>query len=149
MSDDRPSGEINTLILARITEVASKVETVATGQADLKTAMLLQFQDGKHRMDGLDMRIVNLEKNGCQRLAQPQQAATAAAATTVQVPQQPKTDEDSDWSKPGKHAPTPHRKREAATEPISKKIDLALWVKLGAVLGAAIAGAYAAIKGTP
>jgi len=148
MSDDRPSGEINTLILARITEVASKVETVATGQADLKTAMLLQFQDGKHRMDGLEGRISSLEANGCKRLTQHQQAATAAA-TTVQVPQQPKTDEDSDWSKPGKHATTPHRKREAATEPISKKIDLALWVKLGAVLGAAIAGAYAAIKGMP
>jgi hypothetical protein len=124
---DRPSGEINVLILQRITEVASKVEAVANGQNDLKTSMMIQFNDGKHRMDGIDQRIDTLEKNGCNKGQ--------------------KSDEDSDWSKPAKHQQKHRSQRDVPTEPIPRKpADLALWIKYGAMIGAAVAGAYAAVK---
>jgi hypothetical protein len=129
------SGEINTLILARVTEVAAKVETVANGQADLKLSMQLSFNDGKHRMDGLAQRIETLEKSGCQRLAQHQ---------TTQAQAQ-KSDDDSDWSKPAKHKHE-RSQRDVPTEQIGRKLDLAMWIKYGAMIGAAVAGAYAAVK---
>lgn len=118
--DGKGSGEINVLILQRITEVASEVKAVSSGQADLKTSMMLQFQEGKHRMDGMAERITDLE-NG-------------------------KNDDDSDWSKPAKHKHQAVRQRDVPTEPISKKLDLSVWIKYGAMIGAAVAGAYAAVK---
>jgi hypothetical protein len=124
--DGKGSGEINILILARITEVASKVEAVANGQADLKTSMMVQFNDGKHRMDGLADRITELENNGCQKGQ--------------------KSDEDSDWSKPAKHRHQAVRQRDVPTEPITKKLDMNTWIKIGWVIGAAIAGAFVAVK---
>jgi len=139
MPDGHSSGEINVLILARITEVASKVESVASGQNDLKMSMMMQFNDGKHRMNGLEMRIDGLEHNGCKKLVQHQQDTTARMAVQ-------KSDEESDWknanTKPQKHRP----QRETPTDRIAKKLDLAVWIKYGAMIGAAVAGAYAAVK---
>jgi hypothetical protein len=123
--DERPSGEINILILQRITEVAQKVEAVANGQAELKSDMRVQFNDGKHRMDGLEERIDHLEENGCQK---------------------GRGDDDSDWSKPAKHKRPERSQRDVPTEPISKKLDMNTWIKIGWVIGAAVAGAFVAMK---
>lgn len=130
---ERPSGEINTLILQRVTEVASKVESVATGQAELKLSMQLSFQEGKHRMDGLAQRIETLEKekNGCQK---------------------GQSDEDSDWSKPAKHKHRAVDQREVQTDRTAKpafKLDMPTLIKVGMLIGAVLAGYAAAGKVGP
>ena len=124
------SGEINVLILARITEVASKVEAVANGQNELKSSMMLQFNDGKHRMDGLEGRIEGLEEDA------PRQHHQVVRRSTIRP-----TDDDSDWR--------PRAPREPKTE-THTKVDLGVWIKYGAMIGAAVAGAFAAVKaGSP
>lgn len=120
---NQTSGEINLLILGRLTEVANKVETVATGQSAMREEMRVNFNDGKHRMDGLEGRIVILEKG--------------------------KSDDDSDWSKP-KHSK--HRavdQREITTDRTSKpgfKFDTPTLIKIGMLIGAVAAGYVAAGK---
>ena len=130
MSDGGSSREMNALILQRISEVSAKVDAVATGQGDLKTSMMLQFQAGQYRMDGLEGRIVRLEQNGCKRLPQ-HQAALAQLS----------------------YAQPPRSQRDVPTEAIVKKkvnlTDSAMWVKIGWIIGAAVVGAFAAMKGLP
>lgn len=118
MSDRTPSGEISLVILSRLTEVATEVKDMRKAQGEV----LLSLNDGKHRMDGLESRLAAVEKNGCQK---------------------GKSDEDSDWSKPSRHR---SQQREVKTEPIARKVDLAIWIKYGAMIGAAVAGAYMAVK---
>ena len=136
MSDhDRQPGEINTLILTRITEVAGKVEAVANGQNDLKLSMQLNFQAGTHRMDGLAQRIETLEKNGCPRLAQHQQAiADCLVARRSDKPQ-------------------PVDQRDIPTDRITKgssfKLDMPTLIKIGMLIGAVLAGYAAAGKVGP
>jgi hypothetical protein len=130
MSDGGSSREMNALILQRISEVSTKVDAVATGQGDLKTSMMLQFQDGKHRMDGLEGRIVSLEQSGCKRLPQHQSALEQLS-----------------------DAHRPRSQRDVPTEPITKRkggvLDADKWVKIGWIIGAAVVGAFAAMKGLP
>lgn len=119
------SGEINTLILGRLTEVANKVESVANGQSAMREEMRVSFNDGTHRMNGLEGRIVSLEKG------------------------QDKSD-DSDWPKPER--PGKHRavdQRDVATDRTTKpgfKIDMPTLIKIGMLIGAVLAGYMAAGK---
>lgn len=119
MTDRTPSGEISLVILSRLSEVATEVKDMRKEQS----AVLLSLNDGKHRMNDLEARLAAVEKNGCQK---------------------GKSDEESDWSKPSRHRS--HQQREVKTEPIAKKVDLAIWIKYGAMIGAAVAGAYMAVK---
>jgi hypothetical protein len=122
MSDkNQTSGEVSTILIGLLTEVRAECKTLTAGQAQIQRTL----DAGERRMDDLDDRLKHLEQNGCQR---------------------GKADDDSDWSKPAKHKRPERSQRDVPTEPISKKLDLALWIKYGAMIGAAVAGAYAAVK---
>lgn len=123
MSDSKTSGEI---VVGLLQEVRADCKTLTAGQATIQRTL----DAGERRMDDLDKRLSAVEKTGCQRLGQHQQAVQ-------------KTDDDSDWSKPAKHK----NQREIKTEPITKKLDMGLWVKIGWIVGAAAAGYFAASKG--
>jgi hypothetical protein len=119
--------EVSKLILGRLTEVATRVEDVAAGQSSMREEMRLSFNDGKHRMDGMDNRIKILEQEKAEKNARAEAG------------------DGSDWSRPA----VKHRKRDesqVSTDVIRRKLDLALWVKYGAMIGAVLAGFYLAIK---
>lgn len=113
---NQTSGEVSTILIGLLTEVRTECKALTAGQAQIQRSL----DAGERRMDDLDERLKTLE-NG-------------------------KNDDDSDWSKPAKHKHQAVRQRDVPTEPISKKLDLSVWIKYGAMIGAAVAGAYAAVK---
>lgn len=79
------SGEINVMILNRINEVATKVESVSESQAELKLSVQLALNDGKHRMDGFAQRIEELEKKNDNDWTPPRHHKAIRQETTDRV----------------------------------------------------------------
>jgi len=111
--DGKGSGEVSSIMIGLLQEVRTDCKTLTAGQAQVQRTL----DAGERRMDDLDKRLSAVEKNGCQRLAQHQQAM-----------------------KPERS------QRDIPTDRITKKPDLTQWIKYGAMIGAAVAGAYAAVK---
>lgn len=124
MSTGETSGEI---VIDLLKEVRADCKTLTAGQATIQRTL----DAGERRMDDLDRRLCAVEKSGCSRLAQHVQAARA---------------DDDDWSNSiQKHRPE-RNQRDVPTDRMGRKVDLTTWIKYGAMIGAAVAGAYAAVK---
>jgi septal ring factor EnvC (AmiA/AmiB activator) len=153
MGAAQTSGEVQVLILDKLRGQDASIQSLTTAINN----MALLLNDGKHTMGSHSQRIEQHAKDhielsrtvdGLDTRVGAVEAAIAAAraADEAKAAARREQDDASDWRAPGKHRAL---QREVKTETI-RRMDLTPWIKYGSLIGAAVAGAYAAVKvGSP